>query len=83
MDVQVNLVLALTGLFNFINDTEREFDSDFTSLEQFDSDSTDTGIAIPTFNERTSTARKQIIKFRDQLASAMWTDYQYYITARY
>jgi hypothetical protein len=83
IDVQVDLVLALTGLFNFISSAEREFNSDFASLEQFDSDSTDTGIAIPIFNEGTSAARKQMAKFRDQLATSMWEDYQQYNIARF
>jgi hypothetical protein len=83
IDVQVDLVLALTGLFNFISDNERLGDEDFTYIEQYDTDGISTKLAVTTFAERRSSARRQMIEFRDQLASKMWIAYQHYITTRF
>lgn len=79
---QVDLVLALTALFNFISDSERINDEDFTKLHQFDPEEPD-GPGLPTFNEQTATARRQMLTFRDEIANAMWTNYQHYILTRY
>ena len=41
INVQVNLLLALTALFNFIADRDRENDPKFINLEEFDLAATD------------------------------------------
>jgi hypothetical protein len=82
IEVQIDLVLALTALFNFITDHERAGDLDFLHISEFDIE-VPISPAIPTFHERTSMARKQMLQFREELANAMWTNYQHYITARY
>jgi hypothetical protein len=64
IDVQIDLVLALTGLFNFISDNERLGDDDFIHVKQYDTDGINTNLPIPTFAERTSIVRKQMINFR-------------------
>ena len=82
IEVQVDLALALTALFNFITNAERDFDSDFADLAQVDSNNTDATITLPTFDERTSSARIQMIEYRDQLACSMWEDYQQHTSAQ-
>jgi hypothetical protein len=84
--VQIDLILALTGLFNYITDDQRANDEDFNDLNQYDTDDTASETIpypLPSFSTVQLAAKEQMIRFRDTIATAMWDDYQNYIHTRY
>jgi hypothetical protein len=72
---QVNLVLALTALHNFIQQRDRYGDADFEDLEEFDTWDDWNPPAPPTLATRATTAKSDMEKLRDVLAEQMWSDY--------
>jgi len=85
IQIQINLIFALTALFNFIADEDRVGDVDFDF--QYTSASTDSEVEEPSSN-RSSTAGRattiekvQMQRFRDKIATKMYEDYLTYKTA--
>jgi hypothetical protein len=82
IETQVDLVLALTALYNFISDIERVGDEDFnvnnSDSEEEDQDS----VQLPVFSMYSATAKEQMNNFRDEMAMKMWNDYQSYTNGR-
>jgi hypothetical protein len=83
INTQIDLILVLTALFNFITDSERLDDEDFNHIEQFDTDGVSQCLSVPSFSTRQSTARTQMLQFQESIARKMWDDYQHYIKTRY
>jgi hypothetical protein len=82
IETQVDLVLALTALYNFISDIERVSDKDF-NVDNFDSEEEDQEfIQLPVFSMYSATAKEQMNNFRDELTMKMWNDYQSYTNGR-
>jgi hypothetical protein len=71
---QINLVLALTALHNFIH-RDRNEDPDFQDLEEFDTCDDWIPRSPPSFESRASTAKVEMERLRDEIAEQMWADY--------
>jgi hypothetical protein len=76
VNTQIHLVLALTGLFNFIRDKE----GIDLLLEDHELDDTDSlGDSTPISTGSKSAATKAMEKLRDQISIDMWQDYCKYV----
>jgi len=73
---QVQLILALTALHNFIVVRDRDSDIDFQDLESFDNWVDWSPPPPPNHEARASSARAEMGRLRDTLAEQMWADYQ-------
>lgn len=71
---QVQLVLALTAVHNFIVDKGPGKDSDFEDLDEFNLEEW-TPPPPPSAEERFAPARQAMQRLRDEIASQMWADY--------
>ena len=76
VNTQIRLVLALTGLFNFI----REKEGINQLLEDYKPDNVDSlGDSTPISTGSKSAATKAMENLRDQISIDMWQDYCKYI----
>lgn len=73
---QIQLVLGLTALHNFIAIRDRNSDIDFQDLEEFDTWVNWCPIPPPSYEARATTAKTEMGQLRDSIAEQMWADYQ-------
>jgi hypothetical protein len=73
---QIQLVLGLTALHNFIAIRDRNSDIDFQDLEEFDTWINWCLIPPPSYEARATTTKTEMGQLRDSIAEQMWADYQ-------
>ena len=71
IDTQVDLVLALCGLYNFIRQHE-DIDHELAEIELEDDEEAEA-------NEVKGTGNKYMNNKREEIAQQMWKDYQEYL----
>lgn len=71
---QVQLILALTAVHNFIAVRDGKSDVDYEDLEEFDVTDWTSG-AAPSVEDVATPARAAMLKLRDEIAEQMWVDY--------
>ena len=75
IDTQVDLVLALCGLYNFIRQHE-DIDHELAEVELEDEEGAEEGAEV---EEVKGTRNKYMNKKREEIAQQMWKDYQEYL----
>jgi hypothetical protein len=72
---QIQLILALTALHNFIAIRDTHSDADFQDLEEFDTWVDWSPPPPPDHEARDITAKAEMERLRDTIAEQMWADY--------